>query len=45
MFFWDEANAYPEEKSMVEFIFTPYLRNTNKYFQIQVFEETYQVRA
>jgi len=43
--FWDEANAYPEEKSMVEFIFTPYLRNTNKYFQIQVFEETYQVRA
>lgn len=39
--FWPEASNAAAEKNLVEFIFVPYLFNTNGYFQIQVFENTY----
>ena len=41
--FWEEANLLKEEKSAYAMTFIPYLLNTNKYFQIQVLEETYQL--
>ncbi|MGE4341658.1 MAG: hypothetical protein AB7E23_00985 [Bacilli bacterium] len=39
--FWEQAITAKEDKEKVEFIYTPYLRNTLGYFQVHVFEETY----
>ncbi len=39
--FWEQASLDREEKSAVDFMFVPYLYNTNHYFQIHVFETTY----
>lgn len=41
--FWEEASTPKLEKNLVEFVFVPYVMNTNDYFQIHVFEETYSV--
>ncbi len=41
--FWDEASLVKADKSAYTMTFIPYLLNTNKYFQIQVLEETYQL--
>lgn len=43
--YWPEASLDKASKPMVEFVFVPYLLNTNKYFQIQVMENTYMVLA
>lgn len=43
--FWEEASIVKEEKYQIEMTFVPYLLNTNKYFQIQVFEDSYQVNV
>lgn len=39
--FTDEAFAPKEEKTKIRFVFVPYLMNTKGYFQIHVFENTY----
>lgn len=39
--FWEQAITAKEDKDKVEFIYTPYLRNTLGYFQVHVFEDTY----
>lgn len=41
--FWEEASTPKLKKNLVEFVFVPYVMNTNDYFQIHVFEETYSV--
>lgn len=41
--FWEEASTAKLKKNLVEFVFVPYVMNTNNYFQIHVFEETYSV--
>jgi len=43
--FLDQAIAAPDDKILIEMIFTPYVRNTNGYFQIHVFEGSYQPGA
>jgi len=40
--FLDQAVEEPANKTLMEMIFTPYVRNTSHYFQIHVFEDTYQ---